>query len=176
MGAAASMGAADAGGSQTTEGGGFMAKMRAIIPSSKKYEDKETKSETGGDDEEDDFNDIEKLQKAHRKLGFEHARTVDDLKLAEAQNKELRSKLSEMITAIKQLKSELNQTVSDKEAAEAHLAQMANPEREAFMHKYALEKLREEFEKYQKDVGEEKASILKSPPHGDFFLLNITAY
>jgi DNA repair exonuclease SbcCD ATPase subunit len=176
MGAAASLGAAAAGGSQTTEGGGFMAKMRAIIPSSKKYEDKETKSETVGDDEEDDFNDIEKLQKAHRKLGFEHARTVDDLKLAEAQNKELRSKLSEMITAIKQLKSELNQTVSDKEAAEAHLAQMANPEREAFMHKYALEKLREEFEKYQKDVGEEKASILKSPPHGDFCLSNISGH
>ena len=157
MGAAASLSGAE--GSQTTEGGGFMAKMRAMTSSAKKYEDKGAENNEEELDEDEDINDMEKLQKAHRKLGFEHARTVSELQEQEAQNKELRSKLSEMITAIKQLKSELNQTVTDKEAAEAHLAQMANPEREAFMHKYALEKLREEFEKYQKDVAEEKANL-----------------
>ena len=38
------------------------------------------------------------------------------------------------------------------------MAQIANPEREAYMNKYALEKRKEEFEKYKKDVGEKEAN------------------
>ena len=86
-------------------------------------------------------------------------RTKEKVEDLEFQNKELRTKLAEMMTAIKQLKAELTSNITDKEAAEAHLAQMANPEREAYMHKYALEKLKEEFEKYKKDVIEKEANV-----------------
>ena len=162
MGAAAS--AANADGSQTTVEGGFMARMQAVTSKltapSKKYEEKTSVADDDNEEEEDiDVNDIEKVQQAYKKQGFELQRTQDRLREMEDQNKQLRSTLSDMMTAIKQLKSELGTTVSDKEAAEAHLAQMANPEREAYMHKYALEKLKEEFAGYKKEAAEKQGNL-----------------
>jgi len=162
MGAAAS--AANADGSQTTVEGGFMARMQAVTAKltapAKKYEEQSSVADEEEEEEEDiDVNDIEKVQKAYKKQGFELQRTQDRLREMEDQNKQLRSTLSDMMTAIKQLKSELTSTVSDKEAAEAHLAQMANPEREAYMHKYALEKLKEEFEGYKKEAAEKQGNL-----------------
>jgi hypothetical protein len=161
MGAAAS--AANADGSQTTVEGGFMARMQAVTSkltaSSKKYEEKSSVADDDEEEEDMDVNDIEKVQKAYKKQGFELQRTKDRLQEMEDQNKQLRGTLSDMMTAIKQLKSELSTTVSDKEAAEAHLAQMANPEREAYMHKYALEKLKEEFEGYKKEAAEKEGNL-----------------
>ena len=56
MGAAASLSGAE--GSQTTEGGGFMAKMRAMTSSAKKYEDK------GAENNEEELDEDEDLTRA----------------------------------------------------------------------------------------------------------------
>jgi hypothetical protein len=156
MGAAASV-PAD-GSSEATDAmkGGFMARMKNIMPGKKVDE---IQKKDGGEEPEDFGDDEEALKKAYQKLGFQNERVKEQVKVLEAQNLELRMKLADMVTAIKQLKSELASVSSDKEAAEAHLAQMANPEREAYMHKYALEKLKEEFEKYKKDVGIKEADL-----------------
>ena len=61
------------GADQPTEGGGLIAKMRAMASSSKKNEDKGTENEKGGWNEEADINNIENFQKANSKLGFEQA-------------------------------------------------------------------------------------------------------
>eukprot|EP00960_Hanusia_phi_P044701 756778-Hanusia_phi.AAC.3 len=159
MGAGASAG----GGSETTgstagHGKGLFSRLRfrsaasdttSLPPDS--LDDIDRLSE--GDD------DIDKLRAAFRKSQDQNRVLGEKLDDSESRNKELIQKLQEMMAAIRLLKAENVEVTKAKDQAEAHLAQMANPEREAYMHKYALEKLQEEFEKYKVDVAAKETKL-----------------
>ena len=151
MGAAASM--------AQDQGGALLAKLKEVAAPKSVEENKPADDDDDEDEDGPPLDDLEKVQKLYKKQGFANQRLKAENEALDTQNKELRIKLADMMTALKQLKSELNTTVTEKEAAEAHLSQMANPEREAYMNKYALEKLQEEFEQYKQDTAAEKAHL-----------------
>jgi hypothetical protein len=140
-------------------GGGFLSKLQAVGANKNVQEEKKHPEDDDDDEDAVDTNDLEELQKAYRNLGYKRESDQEKIQALQFENKTLRSKLNELMTAIKQLSSELNTTKTEKEAMEAHLAQMANPEREAYMHKYALEKLHEEFEIYKKETAEKEGHL-----------------
>ena len=156
-------GASAAGGSETTgstagHGKGLFSRLRFRSGAS------DTTSQ--GPDNLDDIDrlsdaddDVDKLRTAFRKSQDQIRVLGEKLGDSESRNKELIQKLQEMMAAIRLLKSENVEVTKAKDQAEAHLAQMANPEREAYMHKYALEKLQEEFEKYKADVAAKETKL-----------------
>ena len=82
--------------------------------------------------------------------------------LAESENKtrDLSQKLQEMFAALKLLKSENETLTTGLQEAEAHIQQFANPERESYMSKYALEKMTEEYAKFKEESAAREQKLL----------------
>ena len=111
---------------------------------------------TNPGDGELDLSNPTKVKKAYRKSQDELRAAKETLSTNNQRVQSLTTKLSEMLGALKVLKTENANLARDFEKAEEELGKMANPEREAYMHKYALGKLHEEFDRYKVEVAEQQ--------------------
>ncbi|KAJ1486569.1 hypothetical protein T484DRAFT_3630595 [Baffinella frigidus] len=110
----------------------------------------------GGAEGDVDMSNPTKVKRAYRKSQEELRVAKATLSTNTDRVQSLTAKLSEMLGALKVLKTENANLARDFEKAEAELGKMANPEREAYMHKYALGKLHEEFDRYKVEVAEQQ--------------------
>ena len=128
---------------------GFFSKVRGIFGQHDPHADARSEAAESNDgDAEDPTKAKQQLESTKNKL------KATQKQLAESENriKELSQKLQEMFTALKLLKSENEVLTGNLQQAEAHIQQFANPEREAYVNKYALEKMTEEYTKFKEDV------------------------
>jgi hypothetical protein len=108
------------------------------------------------ENQEVNMNDPRLVKRAYRKSQQELQSAKETLATNNERVQSLTNKLSEMLGALKLLKNENAALARDLEKAEAELGKNADPEREAYMHKYAHDKLLEEFERYKVEIAEQQ--------------------
>ena len=129
---------------------GFLSKVRGMFG---KHDPNADARSEGAESNADDA-EAEDATKAKQQLESTKAKLKATQKqLAEGENRirELSQKLQEMFAALKLLKSENEGMTASLQEAEAHIQQFANPEREAYVNKYALEKMTEEYAKFKEE-------------------------